>query len=193
MNLQFEGRHRRDRQIRLRALQNFSLFTFTVLLGCSFERSLITLTGFDNHAFNFLLERFKPIYDAYTSYFDDGNIRLLLPSEKRGRPRSMTASQSLRTILTWYQTRGAEFFLSILFGITGSICSLCLWFCRMIIFKVLRSEQNAKVDMPCEEDVGLYQQALQEKRYATWCLLRCRRIEVLFRVVGRLCYTELIL
>ena len=53
--LSLEARRRHDRKIRRRAWHNPSLSTFTVLLGSKCDQSLITLTGFADRGFNFLL------------------------------------------------------------------------------------------------------------------------------------------
>lgn len=161
--LTLEGRRRRDRRIRRRALQNPKLSTFTVLLGSGCDQSLITLTGFDNRTFYFLLERFEPYYNSFTPYSSDGSIKLLSCDGKGGRPRSMSAEQCLGLVFTWHRTRGAEFVLCMMFGITGSVCSMFLRFSRRLLLKVLKNESLAAVRMPTSSETQGYQEAFRSK------------------------------
>ena len=51
--MSLEGRPRRDRHIRRRALQDPGFSTFSIVLGSGCDQSLIILTGFDNYSFFF--------------------------------------------------------------------------------------------------------------------------------------------
>lgn len=161
--LSLEGRRRRDRRMRRRALQSPSLSTFAVVLGSGCDQSLITLTGFDNRAFQFLLRLFAPFYYGFTPYSSDGNIRPLHSTVSLGRPRSMSAAHCLGLILTWHRTRGAEFVLCLMFGITGSVCSVFLRFGRRILLKVLKENAMARITMPTATDVERFQTAFRTK------------------------------
>ena len=162
-HLSLEGRRRRDRRIRRRALQNPSVSTFSSVLGSSCDQSLITLTGFDNRSFHYLLQRFQPLYFRYTPYSKDGSIKILPIARQGGRPRSMTAEQCLGLVLAWHRTRGAEYVLCLMFGITGSVCSLFLRFGRRILLKALRRDPLARIKMPNANEVNSYQTAFKEK------------------------------
>lgn len=148
-----EARRRRDRRIRRRALQSPSMSTFAVLLGSGCDQSLITLTGFDHRAFNYLLERFTPLYNNHTPYSSDEQIRILSAFNQSGRPRSLSAAHCLGLVLTWNRTRGAEFVLCMLFGITRSVCSLFLRFGRRILLKALKRDPLARIRMPTEDEL----------------------------------------
>lgn len=147
--LTLEGKRRRDRRIGRRALQQPTMSAFAFVFGSGCDQSLITLTGFDFKSFQYILEKFDPVYRAYSPYSRNGRIRLL-PDRlvKRGRPRSMTSAHCLGLVLTWGRSRGSEFVISLLFGITGSVCSLFLRFGRRVLMKVLKNDPNAEVRMP---------------------------------------------
>ena len=49
----------------------------------------------------------------------------------------MTAPLCPGLVLTWHRTKGTDYVLSLLFGITGSVCSLFLRFGRDLLVKAL--------------------------------------------------------
>eukprot|EP00171_Calliarthron_tuberculosum_P002982 IDg2982t1 len=110
------------------------------------DQALITLTGFDHNAFNYILYKFAHLYIIYSPYSSTGMVtRLQRPAR---RPRSLTALQCLGLILTWGRTRGSAMVLCMLFGITASVSSLFLRFGRRILLSALKSDDNAEVRMP---------------------------------------------
>ena len=75
--------------------------------------------------------------------------------------------------------------------ITGSLSFIFLKFGRRILLKVLRSDENAKVCIPCEEDVSLFQQTFGEKHSMLHIVLSCRWVEALHKAFRRLCDTNM--
>ncbi|CDF36841.1 unnamed protein product [Chondrus crispus] len=162
--LSAEGRKRRDRRISRAALQHPSMSTFSVLYGSGCDRSLITLTGLDHHAFRRLLEKFAPAFERFSPYCSEGMIRLLpLRSKKRGRPRSLSACQCLGLVLSWGRSRGSEMVLCLIFGITGSVCSLFLRFGRRILLQQLSADDMAAVRMPSDDEVNVFKHSFASK------------------------------
>lgn len=164
LQLDAEARRRRDRRVTRAALVPPTLSPFVVLFNSGNNQSLITLTGFDHASFSYLLTRYAPLYDTYSPYSSDGCIRQLRhDSHVGGRPRSMTAEMSLALSLAWTRTRGSEYVLCMLFGITHSICSLFLRFSRRILLKVLAGDVHAAVRVPTRTEVSSFQQAVSAK------------------------------
>lgn len=158
-----EERRKRERRITRRALQCPRLSPFATLFGSGCDRSLITLTGFDHRAFRYLLERYKPMYNAYTPYSPSGKITKVRQQALGGRPRSLDATQSLALVLAWTRTRGPEFVLCIMFGITSSVCSLFVRFGRTILLRILASDSNAIVRLPTPNDTRAFQAAISSQ------------------------------
>lgn len=159
--LKSEGRRRRDRRIPRAALQAPSMSAFTTLFGSGSDQALITMTGLDHRAFQYLHEKFSTYYDVYTPYGKEGNI--VRRSESRGRPRSLSAQTALGLVLTWYRTRGSCFVLCMLFGVTASVCHMFLRFGRRILLRIFEKDSLARVQMPDEEEVRFCQSTIAAK------------------------------
>jgi hypothetical protein len=137
---------------------------FECLFDSGCDQSLITLTGFSHNAFRYLLVRFQPLYDALTPYSTDGYIvRIRVRDQRRGRPRSMTATQCLALVLTWGRSRGPTAFLSMVFGVTHSVMALFLRFGRRLLIKALREDVNARVALPTQDEVRDFQRSISAK------------------------------
>ncbi len=160
--LRMDDRRRRARRITRRALQHPSMSAFSTLFGSGCDQSLITTCGLDHRAFRLLLNRFEPVYHRYTPYSPDGRIVRMRLSAGRGRPRSMTASHCLGMALTWIRSRGSEHMLSLVFSVTGSVCSLFLRFARRILIRILCSDPRA-LRLPTDAEVEEFQGVFETK------------------------------
>ena len=160
------GRRRRDRRITRRALLSPSMSAFMHLFGSGCYQSLITTCGLDHSAFRLLLEKFEPFYNRFSPYSDNGAVRRLPSLSVGGRPRSMSALQALALYLAWTRSRGAESSLCLIFGVTGTVCSLFVRFARRILVQVLMNDSVAKIVMPGESDVNLFAETF-ERRYTS--------------------------
>lgn len=158
-----EGRARRQRKVPRVALQRPNMSAFCTLFGSGCDQSLLTLCGFDHHAFRELLSLFEPIYISYSPYSTNGCIRRVNPTITGGRPRSMSATQCLALTLAWTRSKGSEGLLSIIFGVTGSVCSLFIRFGRRILIRRLRNDSRAAVKMPTTEQIREFQDAFRAK------------------------------
>lgn len=76
-----EARTRGDRFMRRRALRSAQMSTIAFLIGFGCNQSLITLTGSDHKAFNYLLDRFKTMYNSHTPYSSNAQIPLFLSTK----------------------------------------------------------------------------------------------------------------
>ncbi|EGZ29799.1 hypothetical protein PHYSODRAFT_294792 [Phytophthora sojae] len=164
LRLDAEVRRRRDRRVTRQALVSPSMSPFVVLFNSGSNQSLITLTGFDHTTFAYLLTRYAPLYDSYSPYSTDGCIRQLQREiNVGGRSRSTTAAMSLALALAWTRTRGSEYVLCMLFGITNTVCSLFLRFSRRILRKVLANDEYAGVRVPTRSEVISFQSVISAK------------------------------
>ena len=112
------------------------------------DRALITLTGLNFAAFDKLLNEFSAYFNSYTPYGKGGTIRLLRPTERRGRRRIVTNHACLGLVLMWCRTTCPYWVLSATFGIVGSTCSDWLRFGKRILVHVLASRQDSIVKLP---------------------------------------------
>mmetsp|Transcript_20599 Transcript_20599/g.29377 ORF Transcript_20599/g.29377 Transcript_20599/m.29377 type:complete len:144 (+) Transcript_20599:41-472(+) len=72
-----EDKHRRDRRIPRRALQDPNESVSEKLFRSGEDSSLITLTGLDHRCFAYLQDRCATLYDRFWPYTEDGRLRLL--------------------------------------------------------------------------------------------------------------------
>lgn len=157
------ARRRRDRRITRAALQHPSMSAFSVLFGSGCDQSLITVTGLDHRSFRYILAKFSTVYSSFTPYSADGNItRLPQTASSKGLPRTLSPVHCLGLLLAWTRTRGSEYVLCMLFGVTGFVCSLFLRFGRRILIRVLRDDPIAAVRMPDDDEVSQYKEAIRQ-------------------------------
>ena len=104
--LSAEGKRRRDRRIRRRALRNPEQSAWRHLYQSGCDQSLITLTGLDHEAFAKLLAKFDYPFKSYTPY-SDSNAIARLNGARKGRPRTLDSSTCLGLCLAWTRTRGS--------------------------------------------------------------------------------------
>ena len=126
---------------------------------------MISLTGFDSESFATLHLMFERVYSQYTPYSKDRRILLLNPlkGHGRGRHRLMSSKDCLALSLLHARTMGADFVLFAFFGITHTPGSLWLRFGRAVLVSLLRSHPKARVQMPTDEIVVEYKEAVAEK------------------------------
>lgn len=131
------------------------------------EHDFIAHTGFTYSAFNDLYRHFRPFFDKYTPYTgEDGRIRLVPQHEnerKRGRPRKVNALICLGLILTWARTRGPLRQLQREFGMSYTTVSLYLRFGRRMLLKAIERLPEAKVCLPNQREIRIYQRCLHKK------------------------------
>lgn len=163
-NMPASARHRRDRRIPRISLQHPTYSPFMILYLSGNDQALITLTGFDHRSFRYILTKFKKLYDDYSPYSASGLIRKL--KRKARRPRSMTALQCLVIVLAWGRTRGSTMVLSMIFGVTSSVCSLFIRFGRRLLLRSLKKDANASIRMPNQQEISAFQNAFMS-RYST--------------------------
>ena len=95
--LDADGRRRRSRGLCRKVLLNPNESPWQKLYSSGDNQALITVTGFDQEAFQTLLEHFEPLFLQYTPWTgkNDGKTMKLLPRKKKGRPRIIKAHACL--------------------------------------------------------------------------------------------------
>lgn len=148
-----EGKRRRDRGMRPEVFQRPRISAFSMLLRFGCNRSSIT-----HHS----LKHFTVMYHSFTPYSTNVCIKVLSDRRKRlGCPRSMTSTQCLRLVLAWSRTKRSEFYLSLLFGITGSVSLLFLPSTRRLLVHVLRKNRDSMVRMPSSNEAEEFKNAFR--------------------------------
>jgi len=80
---------------------------------------MITLTGFTNEAFTYLLAQFAPVYDEYYPFVDEDGF-IVKKLEKMGSPCSILPEDCLGFMLAWSCIRGSMMVLQLIFCMTMS-------------------------------------------------------------------------
>ena len=130
------------------------------------NQSFLTATGVKRESFMALLKDFSPLFWAHSPYsteIDNGRIRTMEKTERRGRARKMSAHACLGMVLFWTRTTCYNWTIATYFGIVASSCSLWLRHGRRILLAVLRKTKEAEICMPDEEKLQQYKQAISDK------------------------------
>ena len=123
------------------------------------KKSCTEFLGFDGVSFKSLLQKFAPLFDDYTP-FNTSHILLKQDPSKGGRPRKVCPEDCLGLVLVWMRTRRSLMALQLIFGLTCSNLCMYLRFGRRVIVEALKSDSLAKIAIPSNEDIMLYQEAI---------------------------------
>jgi len=169
----FEGwkRRRRDQRIPRIALQHPTQSSCSTLFYSGCDQTLISVTGINHEIFAYLEEKFTPWFNNYTPWTTGGTttgIRRLAHDRSeeggpRGRPRMLDARINLGLVLVWTRSRGAEKFMQMIFGLTGTPLAKWIRFGRRLLVKVLLNEPDAQIILPHPQDIELYKQAITRR------------------------------
>ena len=143
------------------ALQDPLTSSFSTLYCSNNEQALITVNGFNHLNFNYILERFSPVFENMTPYGEDVQI---LPKERKGCPRKFDNTLGLGLFLMWTRTRGNCFTLGIIYGSTKPPLSVFLLFGRHVLLQVLCADPASRIKMPdTSEDLDALCKIVAEK------------------------------
>lgn len=111
-----------------------------------------------------MINKFELFYNTYTLYSRNTIIKLLkLHGFLRGRQRSMNSTQALGELLSWCRTRRSTFALSMMFGVTYTVCTLLLCFSWRILTYIFLANRYARIHMPTARKCLEYHNAISEK------------------------------
>jgi hypothetical protein len=149
--------------------------SFRALYNSRNDQSFITFTGLDYNSFQYLLNKFHPLYNRYLPYVENGKVaRVTHEGGTHGRPRSLDAASCLGLVLGYTRTRGGLFALQMIFGVSYSVVALFLKFSIRLLYKVLLEEEGAKVQLPSVEKIAEHQQLIAVNYPAlagSWCVM----------------------
>ena len=116
---------RRDHRIQRCALVDANQSPWQKLYHSRNDQSCITFTGVDCGTFEYLLSKFRPMYQRYSPYSINGKIvRVVIQDGMPGRPRWLDAAACLGLVLGYTRTRGSLFSLQMIFGASHSVLSI---------------------------------------------------------------------
>jgi hypothetical protein len=172
----------RYRRIPRCALVDTRQSSFQRLLLSRNDQAFITFTGLDFSNFQYLLNKFTPLYNRYSPYSQSGKITVIRDRVvKKGRPRSLGPADCLGLVLGYTRTKGSLFALQMVFGASHSVLSLFLKYSTRLLFRVLQEEEDARVALPSPEEVAEYQ-AVVETNYpalqGVWCVMDGLKIKI---------------
>jgi hypothetical protein len=173
---------KRDRRICRCALLYADQSPWQKLYHSRNEQSFITFTGFDCATFYYLLSKFTPLYLRYSPYSINCKIVVIQNEDgTRGRPRCLDAAACLGLVLGYTRAKGSLFSLQMIFGATHSVLSLFLRYSIKLLYKVLKEEPSARIEIPAEEDIREYQEVIASNfpvLDGTWCVVDGLKIPI---------------
>jgi hypothetical protein len=173
---------RKDRQIRWCALVDANQSPWQKLYHSRNDQSFITFTRVDYATFEYLLSKFRPLYQRYSLYSINGNIVwVVIQDGMPGWPRSLDAAACLGLVLGYTRTRGSFFSLQMIFGASHSVLALFLCYFIKLLYKVLKEEPSARVEIPSVEEIRYYQEVISSHFPAlnsTWCVVDGLKIPI---------------
>jgi len=120
--LSLEELRKRDWHIPRFALVDARQSSFLRLYHSRNDQSFITFTRLDCRTFEYLLDKFRPLYQCYSPYSINGKIvRLRNANALKGRPRLLGPAACLGLVLGYTWTRGSLWSLQIIFGVSHSV------------------------------------------------------------------------
>ena len=159
-----EGRHRRDRRIPRPALNHPWMSAWSIMFGSGSDQALITVCGVDHAVFRELEQQFTPVFNTHTPHHGDIHrmyIQQLNPRERQGRKRLVSANMCLGLTLAWSRTRGAQWPLSMIFGMTGTPVSVWIRFGMRILVYLFMHDDAARVRLPTVHEIEEYKNSIQ--------------------------------
>jgi len=127
------------------------------------DQDFITFTGLDLFNFQYVLDKFTPIYNRYSPYSQSGKITVIRDRVvKKGRPHSL--------------------------GPADSVLCFFLKFSMRLLFRLLKEEEDARAALPSPEEVAEYQDVVETNYPAlpgVWCVMDGLKIKIK-KVVMRL-------
>ena len=98
-----------------------------------------------------------------------------------GRKRSLDAPSCLGLVLGYTRTRGSLFSLQMIFGATHSVLALFLRYSIKLLYKVLKEEDSARIELPSNEQIREYQEVVSTHfpvLNGAWCVVDGLKIPI---------------
>lgn len=128
------------------------------------DQSYVTLTGFDVEGFNYMLEKYEPLFLSNSPFSKDGLIHSFDENMKKGgRKRALNAQQSLALYLAWTRTQGCTKSLQLIFGVNKTSLCIYLKFSRRILLHILSDDDKARIMFPSVEKITQMMDVVSQK------------------------------
>jgi len=177
-----DQRKARSRRIPRCALVHMDYSSYRALYISRNDQSFITFTGLDYKSFQYLLTKFRRLYNRYSPYVVDGKlVDVQHQGGSRGRPRSLDAAGCLGLALGYTRTKGGVFGLQMIFGVSYSVLLVFLKYSLRLLYKVLLEEDGAKVQLPPVDKIAEYQEVIGVNYPAlegTWCVMDGLKLQI---------------
>jgi len=98
-----------------------------------------------------------------------------------GQPQSLDSPSCLSLVLGYTRTKGSLFSLQMIFGVTHSVLALFLWYSIKLLYKVLKEEPTARIEIPSVEEIMEYQEVISSHfpvLNCTWCVVDGLKIPI---------------
>jgi len=98
-----------------------------------------------------------------------------------GQPRLLDAPSCLGLVLGYTRTKGSLFSLQMIFGVTHSVLALFLRYSIKLLYKVLKEEPTARIEIPSVEEIMEYQEVISSHfpvLNCTWCVVDGLKIPI---------------
>lgn len=102
------------------------------------KASIVTLTGPDFASFNYILIKFKSLYETFALFESDGMIREL--SRNPGCSRLLGTEKALELFTALYHTRCFTMIICLLFEIISKKFFVMVWFACHIFLQILQRD-----------------------------------------------------
>jgi hypothetical protein len=108
------------------------------------DQAMVTMTGFSNEAFQYLLALFTPVNDEYSPFVDEDGY-IVEKIERVGRPRTIQPENCLGLLVVWSHTHGSMMVLQLIFVTAMTHLSKYLQFIGRIVIRHLKNYPLAKL------------------------------------------------
>lgn len=160
-SLSMAERRKRRSCISRKGLMEPNESPFQKVYECGHDQNMICLTGLDYRSFHKLLQQFTPYYNGTSIRRKYGKITKR--KNKSGRPRKLSAAQTLGLYLAWTRTRGSSSVLQLIFGINASTLSLFLRYARRILEHVLLQDKDSVICLPDARTIKRFQKVIKRR------------------------------
>ena len=116
---------------------------------------------------------FQYFFNNYTPFTNDGTI-VPVKMKNVGRSRLISAVDGLGLVLAWTRTRGSTMVLELIFGMSQTAVPEYLYFCMIILIRVLQRMDDTKIKQPSIEQIVGYQDAVRQRHpmlQNVWCTM----------------------
>ena len=125
------------------------------------DQAMKAFTGFDARHFDYVLEKFANMFDAFTPFLD-GKITLL-KQNTCGHMRMIHPEDCLGLVLAWTRTCGSLMKFQLIFGMSVSKLLMYLCFGCWLMLEIVNPHHLAEISAQSKEKIKEYKLAIHAK------------------------------